>query len=496
MGKATGFLEYERKEDRIETCERRIRHFQEFHIPSDESERRAQAARCKDCGVPFCQINVTIGGMAAGCPLGNLIPEWNDFIYRGNDRQALARLRKTNNFPEFTSRVCPSLCEASCTGHLHGTPVTNRENERYLVEYGFEHGLMGPEPPAVRSGKKIAVIGSGPAGLAAADQLNRRGHSVTVFERADRPGGLLMYGIPNMKLDKSVVTRRTELMQAEGVEFWTGTEIAAPEAAAALLAEYDAVILACGAAKPRDIAVPGREAAGIHFAVDYLRANTRHLLEPKSRLDAEYNAKGKRVLIIGGGDTGNDCVGTAVRQGAKKVTQLEMLPCPPAERAPDNPWPEWPKILKTDYGQQEAIFLYGKDPRIWQTTIKAYLTDAKGKLTGVEAVKLVPVKDEKTGRFRMEEVPGSEYEIRCDMVLIAAGFLGAEEKITEAFGIARSARGTVAVRTPEGHQTENPKVFAAGDCRRGQSLVVWAIHEGREAAREADAYLMGYSGLR
>lgn len=500
MGKTAGFLEQERRENRVEAPESRIRHFREFHVPLEEEKRRAQASRCKDCGVPFCQICTMIGGMASGCPLGNLVPEWNDFLYRGNLRQALERLKRTNNFPEFTSRVCPALCEAACTGHLYGGPVSNKENERDIIESAYEQGLITPQPPEVRSGKKVAVIGSGPAGLAAADQLNHRGHEVTVFERDDRIGGLLMYGIPNMKLEKGIVKRKTDLMEQEGVIFRTGTEISSDSQAKEILETYDAVILACGAKLPRDLPVPGREALGVHFAVDYLKANTKYLLDRESGLSAakpepSFQAKGKRVLIIGGGDTGNDCVGTAIRQGCKSVTQFEMLPCPPAERMPDNPWPQWPKVLKTDYGQEEAIALYGEDPRIYQTTIKEIYQGKDGKVKGVKAVKLESRVDEKTGRRYMGEIEGSEFDFKCDMVLIAAGFLGSEPGIAGAFGLDRTPRGNLATTDPDGYGTAAEKVFAAGDCRRGQSLVVWAIHEGREAAKETDRYLMGYTNL-
>ncbi|MCD8078308.1 MAG: glutamate synthase subunit beta [Lachnospiraceae bacterium] len=497
MGKPTGFMEYDRKQDRALAPRERIKNFNEFHIPLPEAERREQAARCKDCGVPFCQAGIMIAGMASGCPLNNLVPEWNDYLYRGNYKQALSRLKKTNNFPEFTSRVCPALCEEACTGHLHGdhTAVSNKENERAIIEYGYEKGYLGPNPPSMRTGKKVAVVGSGPSGLATADQLNHRGHEVTVFERENRPGGVLMYGMPNMKLEKSVVLRKTGIMEQEGVKFVTGAEVGKNLSAEQLLNEYDAVVLACGAAKARDISVPGRDAIGVDFAVNYLKANTKHVLDESVKIPPELNAKGKNVLIIGGGDTGNDCLGTAIRQGCKTAIQFEMMPCPPAERAASNPWPQWPRVLKVDYGQEEAIALYGKDPRIYQTTVKEFYKDEKGKLTGVKAVQLESKKDEKTGRMYMAEIPGSEYDYKCELVLIAAGFLGAENFVADAFGLPLAPRGNLATETPNSHNTVNPKVFAAGDCRRGQSLVVWAIREGRETARAVDLYLMGYSNL-
>ncbi len=497
MAKATGFMDYSRKNDRCLKPKDRVRNFEEFHIPLSDSERREQAARCKDCGVPFCQAGVMIAGMASGCPLNNLIPEWNDFLYRGNYPQALERLMKTNNFPEFTSRVCPALCEEACTGHLHGekTAVTSKENERFLVEYGYEEGILKARPPEVRSGKKVAVVGSGPSGLATADQLNHRGHEVTVYEREDRPGGLLMYGIPNQKLEKTVVKRRTDIMQEEGVTFVTGAEVGKNVPADQLMKDYDAVVLACGAAKPRNIGGPGRDALGIDFAVNYLKANTKHVLDENVEIPPELDAKGKNVLIIGGGDTGNDCVGTAIRQGCSTVTQFEMMPCPPLERTESNPWPQWPNVMNVDYGQEEAIALYGKDPRIYQTTVKEFYKDEQGRLTGVKAVSLEPQIDEKTGRTNMVEIPGSEYDFPCELLLIAAGFLGAENFVAEAFELPLGPRGSIATETPNGHTTGNPQIFAAGDCRRGQSLVVWAIREGRETAKAVDKYLMGYTNL-
>lgn len=498
MGKPTGFMEYDREDARAAAPRERIAHYHEFHTPLPRERQQVQGARCMNCGVPFCQAGVEIMGMTSGCPLNNLVPEWNDLVYHGNWEQAYARLKKTNNFPEFTGRVCPSLCEAACTcGHWED-PVTCKANELGIIENAYEQGYAAAVPPRVRTGKKIAVVGSGPAGLAAADQLNKRGHSVTVFERDDRIGGLLMYGIPNMKLEKWVIDRKADVMREEGVVFQTGVNVGKDKKAAALLKEYDCVILACGAKQPRDIKAPGRGAKGICFAVDYLKAATKHLLsaEKKSGTKEEgfISAKKKRVVIIGGGDTGNDCVATAIRQGCAGVVQLEMMPKLPDARAKDNPWPEWPKVLKTDYGQEEAIAVFGRDPRIYQTTVKEFLKDKNDRLTGIVTVKLEQKKDEKTGRTVMAEIAGSEEKLDADLVLIAAGFLGTEKYVADAFGVKPDARTNI--ETAEGSYATNVKnVFAAGDARRGQSLVVWAIREGREVAREVDASLTGYSYL-
>ena len=494
MGKPTGFMEYKRENNlEIKPLER-IKNFNEFHVPMSEEERSVQASRCMDCGVPFCQSGMMIGGMASGCPLNNLIPEWNDMVYRNGYEQALGRLLKTNNFPEFTSRVCPSPCEAACTCGLNDSPVTIKENENAIIEYGYEHGLMGPKPPKVRTGKKVAIVGSGPSGLAAADQLNKRGHSVTVFEREDYPGGLLMYGIPNMKLEKRFIERKIEVMKEEGVEFVTGTDVGKDVKAAKILKDYDRVILACGAKNPRDIKAEGRDAEGIYFAVDFLTSTTKSLLNSDLKDRKYISAKGKNVIIIGGGDTGNDCVGTCIRHGAKSVTQLEMMPKAPDERAEDNPWPEWPKVCKTDYGQEEAIAVFGHDPRIYQTTVKEFLKDKKGAVCGVKTVKLESKKDEKTGRMVMTEVAGSEKVLNAELVLIAAGFLGTQKYVADAFGVKLNERTNVAA-DQENYATSVERVYAAGDVRRGQSLVVWAIREGREVARAVDESLMGYSYL-
>ncbi len=492
MGKPTGFMEYERKDNMAVEPLKRIKNFKEFHTPMSEKDRKVQASRCMNCGVPFCQSGCMIGGMASGCPLNNLVPEWNDLIYRGNYQKALQMLRHTNNFPEFTSRVCPALCEAACTCGLNDTPVTCKANENAIVEYGYGHGLMEPVPPKTRTEKKIAVIGSGPSGLAAADQLNHRGHTVTVFERNDHIGGLLMYGIPNMKLEKWVIDRKQRVMEAEGVKFVVNANVGKDVKAADLLKEYDCVVLACGASNPRDIKAPGREAQGIYFAVDFLTRSTKHVLTGKTA--GWVDTKGKNVIVIGGGDTGNDCVGTAVRQGAKSVMQIEMMPKLPDQRAQNNPWPEWPRVCKTDYGQEEAIAVYGHDPRVYQQTVKEFIADKSGVLKKVKLVKLEAVRDPKTGRMNMKEIPGSEYEVDADIVLIAAGFLGTQEYVAKAFDVKLNARTNVETE-PGHHKTSVDKVFVAGDMHRGQSLVVWGIREGRDVAREVDEYLMGYTNL-
>ena len=489
MGKATGFLDFARTENTAVAPLERIADYNEFHIPLPREQRQAQAGRCMDCGVPFCQNGQMLCGMLSGCPLHNLIPEWNDLLWNGHPAQALDRLRMTNNFPEFTSRVCPALCEKACTCGLYDAPVTVRDNEYELIEYGYAHGLMQPFIPPQRSGRRVAVIGSGPAGLACADQLNHRGHLVTVFEKADRPGGLLMYGIPNMKLDKQIVLRRTALMEKEGVEFRLGTAAGTDIPAQALLDEYDAVILACGAARPRDIQAPGREGAGIHFAVDFLTSTTRALLSGGLTQDNHIPARDRNVVVIGGGDTGNDCVGTSIRHGCRSIVQLEMMPKLPDTRTPDNPFPEYPRICKTDYGQEEAIAVFGSDPRRYCTTVKEFLRDENGALTGVRTVRLAF--DEAR---RPHEIEGSEEELPCELCLIAAGFVGCDPAAASAFGVDLNGRGNVET-DGNSHRTNVPKVFTAGDMHTGQSLVVRAIREGRDAAAEADRFLMGYTNL-
>ena len=485
MGKPTGFLEYTRQGNPSEAPLARIRHYNEFHPRLGREERMRQGARCMECGVPFCQSGAVLNGMVSGCPLHNLVPEWNDLVYHGSFGHALERLLKTNNFPEFTGRVCPALCEAACTCGLHGEPVTVRDNELGIIEDAWERGLMKPRPPRTRTGRRIAVVGSGPSGLACADQLNSRGHSVTVFEREDRPGGLLMYGIPNMKLEKSIVQRRLELMAAQGVEFRTGVDVGKDISPEELRRDFDAVVLCCGAANPRDLDLPGREGEGVWFAVDFLKETTRALLDNGLQEGTYLSARGKHVVIVGGGDTGNDCVGTCIRHGCESVTQLEMMPKAPDSRGENNPWPEWPRVCKTDYGQEEAIAVFGSDPRIYETTVSRLIRDEGGALTAVETVRLGP--DHKP-------LPGTEQTLPCELLLIAAGFLGPQDYVPEAFGLARTARSNV--QTAEGgYDTGVAGVFAAGDMRRGQSLVVWAIQEGRAAARQVDEYLMGYTNL-
>ena len=494
MGKPTGFLDYQRQVSQAQEPKDRIHHFGEFHLPLSREKQQLQGARCMACGVPFCQSGVELMGMVSGCPLHNLVPEWNDLVYTGNWEQAYGRLRKTNNFPEFTSRVCPALCEAACTCNLIGEPVASKENEYAIIENAYEKGYADPRPPRVRTGKRVAVVGSGPAGLAAADQLNKRGHSVTVFERSDRIGGLLMYGIPNMKLEKHIVERKIKVMEAEGVHFVTNADVGKDVKADKLLSEFDRVILACGSSNPRDIDVPGREAKGIYFAVDFLGANTKSLLDSDFKDKRFVDTRGKNVVIIGGGDTGNDCVGTSIRHGCKSVVQIEMMPKAPDTRAENNPWPQWPRICKTDYGQEEAAAVFGNDPRIYESTVKEFVKDKNGNLKAVKIVKLSWEKEPDTGRMKMSEAAGSEQTLPAQIALIAAGFLGSQKYVTDAFKVEVNERTNVKT-APEKYETSVKNVFAAGDMHRGQSLVVWAIREGREAARAVDESLMGYTNL-
>lgn len=494
MGKPTGFMENERQVSVAEEPKERIKHFNEFHTHLPKEKQQLQGARCMECGVPFCQAGMDLCGMTSGCPLHNLVPEWNDLVYTGNWQQAYNRLKKTNNFPEFTSRVCPALCENACTCGLYGDPVATKENEYAIIENAYEKGYALPHPPKVRTGKKVAVIGSGPSGLAVADQLNKRGHLVTVFERHDRIGGLLMYGIPNMKLEKRIIDRKIDVMKAEGITFVTNTDIGKDIKPAKLLADFDRVVLCCGSSNPRDITAPGRDAEGIYFAVDFLSRNTKSLLDSDFKDGNYVSAKGKNVIIIGGGDTGNDCVGTCMRHGCKSVTQIEMMPKAPDKRAANNPWPEWPKICKTDYGQEEAIAVFGHDPRIYESTVKEFIKDKNGRLKAVKIVKLAWEKDPQTGRMNSKEVAGSEKIMDCELVLIAAGFLGAQKYVTDAFKVELTPRTNVKTEQ-DSFKTNVKNVFAAGDMHTGQSLVVKAIRQGRECAREVDESLMGYSNL-
>lgn len=495
MAQDDGFLRYARKENPSIAPLERIAHFKEFHTQLSQEERQQQAARCMDCGVPLCQSAIKLAGMVTGCPLHNVIPEWNAALYNGQFEAAVNRLIKTSSFPEFTGRVCPALCEKACncaqgSDGSETDAVSIHDNELFLIEKAFTCGYIKPRAPKVRTGKKIAVIGAGPAGLALADMLNRRGHSVTVYEREEKAGGLLMYGIPNMKLDKSVIDRRIHLMTQEGVSFECNANIGEKEAPA-IISQYDAVALCCGAKKPRPLTAPGAETGGILFAVDFLTSVTKHILYGNKQNPLLFDPKGKHVVILGGGDTGNDCTGTCIRLGAASVTQLEMMPCPPKTRLPSNPWPQWPKILKTDYGQEEAIARFGSDPRVYGTTIKEVYS-CEGSVCGIQTVQVeFQTKD---GRRELVQKEGSEKELPADLVLIAAGFLGCEEYTAQAFGASLSPRGTVASEQ-NSYKTSVPKVFAAGDMRRGQSLVVWAIHEGRECAKEIDSFLMGYTNL-
>jgi glutamate synthase (NADPH/NADH) small chain len=484
MGKPTGFKEFARKTEAYRDPQARLLDFDEIYTAHDPKHLATQGSRCMDCGVPFCQST-------DGCPIHNLIPEWNDLVYRGRWREALDRLHQTNNFPEFTGRVCPAPCEGACVLGITDPAVTIKNIEMAIIDRGFDEGWVVPTPPATRTGKSVAIVGSGPAGLAAAAQLNQAGHVVKVYERADRIGGLLMYGIPNMKLDKRIVNRRIDLLRAEGVEFHPSMNVGDGSDGTfdvrSLMRDNDAVLFATGATVARDLPIPGRELAGIHFAMDFLRTNTKSLLDSKLEDGKYISAKDKDVIVIGGGDTGTDCIGTSLRHGCKSLVNFEILPQPPVGRAPDNPWPTWPKIVRIDYGHEEAAKRFGNDPRVYCISGKGF-EGTHGKLTGIRTTEV---------RFvgpKLEEVPGTEKHWKADLILIAMGFLGPEHRATDPLGLAYDARSNL--RADYGKYATNvAKVFAAGDCRRGQSLVVRAINEGREAAREIDRFLMGQTLL-
>jgi glutamate synthase (NADPH/NADH) small chain len=492
MGKPTGFLEYPRELPLVKHPAERVHSWSEFHEHSDVAMLQKQGARCMDCGVPFCHTGTLLEGMASGCPINNLIPEWNDLVYRGLWKESLERLHKTNNFPEFTGRVCPAPCEGSCVLGINEAPVTIKSIECAIVDKGFEEGWIVPEPPAQRTGKQVAVIGSGPSGLACAAQLNRAGHWVTVFERADRIGGLLMYGIPNMKLDKRTVQRRIDLLAAEGIRFVTNCEVGKDYPADKLRQEFDAVVLCGGATQARDLPIAGRDLKGIYMAMEFLHANTKSLLDSNHEDGRYLSAKGKDVIVIGGGDTGTDCVGTAMRHGCNSLVQFEILPMPPDARAADNPWPQWPKIYRLDYGQEEAKAIFGSDPRQYCITTKKFVGDGNGQVQELHTMQVEWARD--NGRILPKEIPGTERVFPAQLVLLAMGFLGPENQLLDKLGVEKDARTNV--KADHGKfATSVLGVFAAGDMRRGQSLVVWAINEGRGAARECDRYLMGKTAL-
>ncbi|POR05662.1 glutamate synthase [Alkalispirochaeta sphaeroplastigenens] len=486
MGKPTGFMEYSRKVAGAVPPGQRLNGFYEFRTPLDLREQEEQGARCMDCGVPFCQSDY-------GCPVDNLIPEWNDLIYHGRWEEAFHRLMKTNNFPEYTGRVCPAPCEHACVLAMNDPAVTIKENEAAIIDWGYEAGLMTPRVPALRTGKTVAIVGSGPAGLAAADQLNQAGYQVTIYERADRPGGLLMYGIPAMKLDKKLVQRRNDLLEAEGVIFRTGVDVGRDISLAGLQREYDAVIIASGATRPRDLSVAGRDLQGVSFAMDYLSASTRRVLDPSREIPSELSARGKRVVVIGGGDTGNDCLGTALRQEAASVLNLEILARPPLERTREMPWPTFARTFKSDYGHQEAQAVLGEDPRLFSRRTLRFVGDRIGRLRGVETIQ-VRWEKEPGEAPRPVDVVGTEEVHPADLVLLALGFTGPEEYLAADISLERDGRSNFRA-DEKTYLSSVPGIFVAGDARRGQSLVVWAIKEGRGVAREVDRYLRGFSEL-
>ncbi|MDX9871511.1 MAG: glutamate synthase subunit beta [Clostridia bacterium] len=494
MGKATGFLEYERVNQKKRPPEQRINDWNEIKLPLDAEAIQIQGARCMNCGIPFCQGGVLLNGLVSGCPAHNLIPEWNEMVYKGQWQEAYLRLSRNQPFPEFTSRVCPAPCEGACTEGYIMEPVSVNSIEYAIIEKAFAEGWVKPRK-AKATGKKVAIVGSGPSGLSAAHYLSAVGHAVTVYERSDRPGGLLMYGIPNMKLEKSTVQRRLDLLQKAGVQFVLNTEVGKDIPAHELLDKYDAVLLCGGSTKPRGLTVAGKDLKGVYYAVDFLKANTKSLLDSNLADGKNISAKDKHVIVIGGGDTGADCVGTAIRHGCKSVHQLEIMPEPPKERmAEKNPWPEWPVKLKVDYGQEEAIHLYGRDPRNYLVNTKKLVGNEKGEVTEVHTANVEWVKDE-LGRMIPREAPGSEKVWPADLVLLAMGFLGPEDTLAAELGLARDAKSNIQAEF-EDFETNVEKVFTAGDMRRGQSLVVWAIQEGKLAAREIDKHLMGKTVLK
>jgi glutamate synthase (NADPH/NADH) small chain len=493
MGNPTGFMTHTRELEPDRDPIERIKDWDEFHKHLPENKLKEQGSRCMDCGVPFCQTGQILGGMTAGCPINNLIPEWNDLIYKGLWKEALERLHKTNNFPEFTGRVCPAPCEGSCVLEINEPPVTIKTIECAIVDKGFEQGWIVAETPNVRTGKKVAVIGSGPAGLSCAAQLNKAGHTVTVYERDDRIGGLLMYGIPNPHLDKDIVQRRVDILADEGINFVTSVEAGKDIKSNDLIDQNDAVILCTGATKPRDLLIKGRELDGIYFAMHFLRANTKSLLDSNLEDGNYITAKDKDVIILGGGDTGTDCVATAMRHGCRSLLQFEILPKLPYERAADNPWPQWPRVYTLSYGQEEAMSVFGEDPREYQVMTKKFVGDEKGNVKELHTVQ-IEWKTDKEGKMVFDEVPGTEKIWPADLVLLALGYLGPEQELLKQLAVETDERSNVKAEYGK-YATSIEKVFAAGDARRGQSLIVWAINEGREAARECDRYLMGYSNL-
>lgn len=493
MGDPTGFMQHDRELEPDRSAEERIKDWNEFHKHLPEDKLKTQGSRCMDCGIPFCQTGDMVGGLTSGCPIYNLIPEWNDLVFRGLWREALDRLHKTNNFPEFTGRVCPAPCEGSCVLGINEPAVTIKSIECTIIDKGFEEGWVVADPPKVRTGKEVAVVGSGPAGLACAAQLNKAGHLVTVFERDDRIGGLLMYGIPNPHLDKTIVDRRVNLLKDEGIKFVTSTEIGKDYPSQKLVDDFDAVVICTGATRPRDLPIEGRELKGIHFAMDFLRANTKSLLDSNLEDGNYISAKDQNVIVLGGGDTGTDCVATSIRHGCKSLLQFEILPTPPMERASDNPWPQWPKVYTLSYGQEEAMAVFGEDPRKYQVLTTKFIGDSDGNVKELHTVKIQWHQGD-NGRPAFKEVPGSEEVWPADRVFLALGFLGPEDTVLDQLQIERDERTNAKAEYGK-YQTSIEGVFAAGDARRGQSLIVWAINEGREAARECDRFLMGYTNL-